>query len=64
MRVSVDTSLCQAYGNCLLAAPEVFDLDEESNLAVVLVTEPGEEKRKVVEEAVRACPALAVVVEG
>ena len=61
MRVAVEMGLCQANGACVVAAPEVFDLDEEDVLH--WVEQPGEERRAEVEEAVRACPVQAITLE-
>lgn len=60
MRISADTATCQAYGNCLLEAPDVFDLDDESAAVVVLQTSPPEDLRPAVEAAVRSCPVQAL----
>ncbi len=60
MRVTVDTDTCQAYGNCLLEAPDVFDLDDEAAVAVVLQASPPEGLRTAVEAAVRSCPVQAL----
>lgn len=60
MKVQVDLQLCQAYANCLLAAPDVFDLDEEGSNAVILQEHPSEDLREAVEEAVRDCPTQAI----
>lgn len=64
MRVTVDLNKCNAYANCLMEAPEVFDLDPSSGLAVVTQEEPGEELRARVEAAARVCPVQAISVEG
>ena len=32
MKVNVDLSLCQSHGQCVLAADQVFRLDDELNL--------------------------------
>ena len=63
MRVTLDASKCQASGNCLLAAPDVFDLGDDSAIVTVLQERPPEEIRPAVEEAIRSCPveALALV---
>ncbi len=61
MRVSIDLSRCQGYGNCVSAAPDVFDLDD-SGLAVLLVLEPGVEQKDAVREAERMCPVGAIEV--
>jgi ferredoxin len=47
-----------------MAAPTLFDLDDAGNLAVVLVPEPDEGQRPLVEAAVRACPVRAILTEG
>jgi ferredoxin len=61
MRVTLDESLCQAYGNCLLAAPEIFDLDAVSPVVTILQPRPAESLREEVEEAVRTCPVEALL---
>ncbi len=60
MHVSVDRSKCQAYANCLMTAPDVFDLDEDSAIVVLLQENPDESIRPAVEEAVRSCPVQAL----
>jgi ferredoxin len=64
VRVTVDLTRCNGYANCLMEAPEVFELDDETGLAVVLQEEPAEEKRGEVEAAMRACPMRAIALEG
>lgn len=63
MKVIVDTSICEAHGDCVLAAPEVFDLDDDDNVVRVLQQEPGEELRDQVEEAEQMCPVSAIRIE-
>lgn len=63
MRVIVDTEICEAHGDCVMAAPEVFDLDDDDNVVTLLQTEPGEELRDQVEEAERMCPVAAIRIE-
>jgi ferredoxin len=63
MRVSVDLTRCQGYANCLLEAPGIFDLDDDSGLAVVLVPEPGPEAHDAARRAERMCPVTAIVVD-
>jgi ferredoxin len=64
MHVTVDTGLCQAYGNCVAAAPEVFELDAASGLATVLMPEPPERLSAAVEQAVALCPTRAISVSA
>ena len=63
MRVILDLGRCNAYGNCVIEAPDVFDIDDATGLAVVLEEHPAEERRAKVEAAARLCPVLAIAVE-
>ncbi|OZM78856.1 ferredoxin [Pseudonocardia sp. MH-G8] len=59
MHVTGDRGVCVGAGQCVLAAPEVFDQDD-NGLVVVLQDEPREDRREAVEEAVESCPSRAV----
>jgi ferredoxin len=63
MKVLVDREKCQGYGNCVVAEPQVFDLDDDG-FVTLLTDEPAEELRDQVKHAVRDCPARALDVEG
>lgn len=58
MRVNVDMQVCQHYGQCVFAAPEVFDLDENAEL--VFQATASDDYRADVEAAVMACPVQAI----
>lgn len=58
MIVSVDLVVCQNYGQCVFAAPEVFDLDDNAEL--VYQAEAPESTRGAVEAAAIACPVQAI----
>ncbi|MFD5537368.1 ferredoxin [Streptomyces sp. NPDC127079] len=62
MKVLVDRGKCQGYGNCVVAEPTVFDLDDDG-FVQLLVDEPSEELRAQVQHAVRDCPARALGLE-
>ena len=62
IKVVVDRDLCQDHGQCVFAAPQVFELDEEGTL-VVLQEQVGEELRANVEEAADVCPVQAITIE-
>jgi len=64
MRIEVDLDLCQAHGDCVVAAPELFDLGEEDDYVTVLVAEPGEELRVKAERAASDCPVTAITIVG
>jgi ferredoxin len=59
MKIIVDRALCEANGVCVRAAPDVFLLDEEDHLHL-LVEEATPEQRARVEKAVRDCPRRAL----
>ena len=59
MKVVVDYDLCEANANCMDACPEVFRVEEDDKLTV-LVENPPEKLREKVEEAVRLCPRQAI----
>jgi ferredoxin len=59
-RVDIDETTCNGYGNCVLAAPDVFDLDPETNVAVVLDGHPVDGDAAALEEAEADCPVRAI----
>jgi ferredoxin len=62
--VIVDPDLCESNGVCVDLAPDVFALTADERLAI-LASEPPAARRAAVEEAVRACPRLALeIVDG
>ena len=63
MKVLLERGKCEGYGNCVFAAPEVFDLDDDGR-AVLLAEELPEERRGEANEAVANCPSRAIAVEG
>ena len=64
MKVIVDATRCELHGECLMAAPEVFDIEDDKDAVTVLNSEPSEEQRSAVEQAVMMCPTSAIRLEG
>ena len=62
MKIVVDYDLCEANALCMEAAPEVFRVEEDDTLTVLLET-PGDDLRAKVEEAARLCPRQAITIE-
>ncbi|GGL01520.1 ferredoxin [Streptomyces flaveus] len=60
MRVELDEPKCVAAGQCVMAAPDVFDQRDEDGVAVVLEEHPAAELPDGVREAVAVCPAAAI----
>jgi len=59
MRVMVDLARCQSYGQCVFAAPEVFELTGQEVLEYD--SAPSDEWRLHLERARAACPVQAIV---
>ncbi len=59
MKVVVDWDRCEANAVCMRAAPEVFRVDDDDRLHLLVVDVPPELHPKV-ERAVRACPRGAL----
>lgn len=59
MRVTVDYNLCDSHGECMTAAPEVFEIRDDDKL-YVLDENPGDALRDKVVAAARRCPKLAI----
>lgn len=62
LRIEVDRELCDGYGNCVFVAPEVFDLDDDNRVRL-LVTVVDESRREEVELAIAECPTRAISCE-
>jgi len=60
--VKADFEACQGYANCVMAAPSVYDIDDDGTV-VLLKAEISEEERANVEEAVNSCPVSALSIE-
>ncbi len=63
MHITVDYNLCEGHGQCILAAPEVFDLPDDSDQVVVLDPDPPLSARPAVIQAAAMCPAQALRIE-
>ncbi|MSO41228.1 MAG: ferredoxin [Solirubrobacterales bacterium] len=61
MKVLVDMNLCQSHGECVVVAPEVFELGDDDVLR--WKEDVGEELRDKMEEAVESCPMMAISLE-
>lgn len=57
-RVYIDEEECIGCGTCEELCPEVFQLDEESQKAQVIMSEGGPEE--LIEEAMESCPVSCI----
>ncbi|MEU5537864.1 ferredoxin [Streptomyces sp. NPDC020362] len=60
MRIEIDEDLCCGAGTCVLAAPAVFDQNDDDGTVILLHATPGAEQRAAVEEAAERCPTAAI----
>jgi ferredoxin len=63
MRVIVDLDACAAHGDCVVVAPEIFDLGEDDEVVTLLQAEPPDHLRSKAQAAVDACPMAAIRIE-
>ena len=60
--IKADLALCQGFANCVLEAPELFDLGDEG-FVVILKASITEAERGRAEAAARTCPVSALTVD-
>ncbi|QYB00106.1 ferredoxin (plasmid) [Rhodococcus sp. USK10] len=61
-QIHADRARCEGYGNCVMAAPELVDLDDDG--VVILIRDRVDEAEvSKAESAVRACPVNALRVD-
>lgn len=60
MRIEVDRDRCIGAGQCVMAAAEVFDQDEEEGSVLLLEPTPPASSVEAVQHAVRLCPASVI----
>ena len=60
MRVTIDQDKCVGSGQCVLAAPDVFDQRDEDGIVVLLDAEPPRDLDQDVRRSAMVCPALAI----
>jgi ferredoxin len=59
MRIVVDKDLCESNGVCVRTAPDMFLIDDDDKMRL-LVERPSPEQMDRAREAVRRCPRRAL----
>ena len=59
LHVSVDPLICDGTGYCQRVVPDVFAVGDDAK-AHVLLENPSEDLRELVEEAATLCPTRAI----
>lgn len=62
IKVTVDLKRCQSHGECVHAAPGVFELGDDDLLR--WEEEVDESRRAELREAVDVCPLAAIALDG
>lgn len=60
MEISIEPDRCVAAGQCVAAAPEVFDQRDEDGIVVLLASSAPEGTEDGVRNAAAVCPAQAI----
>lgn len=60
--IKVDRSVCQGYGNCVLADPATFDLDDDG-LVTLKLDQVDPSEADAVRRAAYDCPTDAIKIE-
>jgi hypothetical protein len=58
IKIDVDMSKCQHYGQCVFEAPQIFKLNEDDKLEYTATADDSE--RANVEAAIDVCPMQAI----
>lgn len=64
-RIILDEERCELHGECVVAAPSIFDIrDDDDEAVTLLMTEIPDELRDQAQQAVDDCPVQALRIEG
>lgn len=64
MKLLLDRVRCQGYGNCVVAAPDVFDVDDSGHVVLLIAAdEVPDDRTAEIKQAVRDCPVAALAFE-
>jgi ferredoxin len=63
MHITIDEHKCIGAGQCVLAAPSVFDQREDDGVVVLLNADPPDSDIADVRDAAALCPAAVIEVQ-
>ncbi|MFJ2843088.1 ferredoxin [Streptomyces griseofuscus] len=59
-RIEIEMDLCCGAGACALAAPAVFDQNDDDGTVILLDATPPADQREAAQEAAARCPTSAI----
>lgn len=62
ININANVNTCEGYANCVIAASDVFDIDD-NGVVTLIQTTVDESRRHEITEAVRSCPVAALWME-
>jgi ferredoxin len=63
MEVRIDEELCTGCGLCEETCPDIFKMDEDKDIAVLIKTDYDEYDEECIQEALESCPSEAIVTD-
>ena len=60
MEIRIDEELCTGCGLCEETCPDIFKMDDDKDIAVVIKTDYDEYDEECIQEAVESCPSEAI----
>ena len=63
LTLTLDLSSCTGCACCMMECPDLFDIDDEKGLAILLEPHPSDDRREEAERSVRSCPEGAISLE-
>jgi ferredoxin len=60
MRIELEVEKCIGAGQCVFAAPGLFDQDEDTGIAIVLADSPTPDQAPAAQLAASSCPSSAI----
>jgi len=63
MEVRIDEELCTGCGLCEETCPDIFKMDEDKDIAILVKTDYDEYDEECIQEAVESCPSEAIITD-
>lgn len=63
IKIKVEEHKCIGAGQCVLAAPALFDQREDDGIVILLQPNPSDAQAPAAHRAAKLCPARAIIVE-